>query len=496
MCRKRLPNIVYILADDMGYGDLSCLNRDSKLKTEHMDRVARQGLVCRDAHASSAVCTPSRYSILTGRYAWRSRLKKGVTGGWTPHLIEEGRMTVASFLKAQGYDTACVGKWHLGLDWAKAGPACEDVDFAQPITMGPTAFGFDTFFGIAASLDMPPYVYIANDRVTALPDRVTKNGDAMAFWREGPTGSDFRHEEVLPKCTAKAVSYIERHAGGSDPFFLYFPLPAPHTPILPTPEFQGRSGTNAYGDFVMMVDDVVGRVQAALEQSGLSEDTILIVTSDNGCSPRADFEGLAALGHHPSYRFRGYKADIYEGGHRIPLLVQWPARIKAGSVSDETVCLADLLATCADLYGMRLPADAGEDSVSNLPVWLGAEYAAPLREATVHHSIDGSFSIRKGKWKLEMCPGSGGWSAPRPGKEPPGAPPIQLYDLSADIGEQRNVCAEQPAVVEELTVLLTAYVRNGRSTPGHAQQNTGPYHWSQLNWFAAEIFARNDQMRG
>ena len=282
------------------------------------------------------------------------------------------------------------------------------------------------------------------------------------------------------------MNWIESCADQQAPFFLYFPLPAPHTPILPLAQFRGKSATNAYGDFCLQVDDVVGQIMSLLDRRGLAEDTIVIFTSDNGCSPMADFEELASVGHKPSYVFRGHKADIYEGGHRIPLLVRWPARIQPGRKTDETVCLIDLLATCADFLGVQLPDNAGEDSVSNLPIWTGKPVDGALREATVHHSIDGSFSIRKGNWKLEMCPGSGGWSYPRPGKECEGLPPIQLYDLSADIGERRNVFDSHPEIVAELKLLLTSYVENGRSTPGSKQGNTGGVEWEQLWWMLTQ----------
>lgn len=480
MAATERPNLVYIFADDMGYGDLSCLNEHSKIHTPRMDQVASEGIAFTDAHSSSAVCTPSRYSLLTGRYSWRSTLKRGVLFGYSPRLIEEGRMTVASYLRDHGYYTACVGKWHLGMDWQRTGQEPDDVDYEKPIPGGPTSVGFDYYFGISASLDMPPYVYIENDAATAVPDHETGNEDPKAYWRTGPTAPDFRHEEVLPKCTEKVCGIIEERAGSEEPFFIYFPLPAPHTPILPLPEFQGKSGTNEYGDFVLQVDAVVGRVLDTLAAAGVADDTIVVVSSDNGCSPRADFEELAAAGHDPSYVFRGHKADIYEGGHRIPLLVRWPSRIAAGSRCHRTVCLSDLLATMADLFGETLPDDAGEDSVSNLPLWDGGEEA--VREATVHHSIDGSFSIRRGGFKLEMCPGSGGWSYPRPGEEPAGSPPIQLYDLNQDIGERENLQDKRPQLVEELRALLTRYVRDGRSTPGAPQSNTGARHWPQLNW--------------
>ena len=475
----------------MGYGDLSCLNESSKIRTSHLDKMAQAGMVFEDAHATSAVCTPSRYSILTGRYNWRSRLKSGVLGGYSTHLIEPGRMTVPSFLKTYGYHTAMIGKWHLGWDWATidGNPASadgENVDFTGPVANGPDACGFDYYFGHCGSLDMPPYVYVEDGKATAQPDRVTEDTGKFTWWRKGPTASDFQHEDVLPNFTQRSVRYIEERAASDEPFFLYFPLPAPHTPILPTSEFRGKSGTNAYGDFCLQVDDVVGCIVDALNRSGVIDNTILIFTSDNGCSPQADLDELAGLGHHPSYVFRGHKADIYEGGHRVPLIVQWPEEIHAGLISAETVCLSDLLATCADILSTDLPDDAGEDSVSNLPVWRGKFLDNSLREATIHHSIDGSFSIRRDKWKLEMCAGSGGWSHPRPGEESEGLPPVQLYNLDADIGEKLNIYDKHPDVVKELKALLTQYVVNGRSTSGEKQGNTGPVEWEQLWWMLTQ----------
>lgn len=478
---SKKPNLIYILADDMGYGDLSCLNPDSKIHTEHLDHLAAEGMRFTDAHSSSAVCTPSRYSILTGRYNWRSTLKSGVLMGYDAQLIEDERMTAASFLRDKGYATGCIGKWHLGWTWARKGDSKEDVDFTQPISHGPTTCGFDSFFGIAGSLDMPPYVYVENERPTAIPDHETED-TGKRFWRKGPTAPDFVHEDVMPNLTRRACDFVRSHQ--DHPFFLYLPLPAPHTPILPTPEFQGKSGTNAYGDFCLMVDDVVGQVMETVRACGLEENTIIIFTSDNGCSPMADFDELAACGHHPSYVYRGHKADIYEGGHRIPLIIRWPESMPKGAVCDETVCLSDLLATLAEIHGEALPDNAGEDSVSNLCLWKGEN--KPVREATVHHSINGSFSIRQGQWKLELCPGSGGWSAPRPGEEPAGSPPIQLYDLTMDIGERHNVQGDHPAIVESLRKLLTQYVVDGRSTPGTPQPNTGPLRWPELNWLASQ----------
>ncbi|HUY89983.1 MAG TPA: arylsulfatase [Pirellulales bacterium] len=485
------PNIVVILADDLGYGDVKCLNPEGKIATPNMDRLAAGGMIFTDAHSSSSVCTPTRYGVLTGRYNWRSRLQSHVQGGCSPRLIEPGRMTVAAMLKQHGYRTAGLGKWHLGMDWAlkpgapKFGDNIEDgaagwnVDFTKPIANGPNSLGFDYYFGISASLDMVPYTFIENDHVVALPtiDKVypLMLGREGGKTREGPGAEEFDAMQVLPTLTEKAVGYIGQRAADAkagQPFFLYLPLNAPHTPILPTPEWQGKSGLNPYADFVMQTDATIGAVLDALDKHNLTGDTLVILTSDNGCSPQAKFDELLAKDHNPSYVFRGTKADIFDGGHRIPFIARWPGKIKAASTSDQLVCLTDVMATCAEIIGFKLPDDAGEDSVSLLPAFEGRA-TAPLREAVVHHSINGSFAIRQGRWKLELCPDSGGWSAPRPGqKGVAGLPPVQLYDLSQDIGERKNVEHEHPEIVARLTKLLEKYIANGRSTPGAKQKNT------------------------
>lgn len=457
------PNIIFIMADDMGYGDVAYLNQDGKIPTPNMDRLAKEGMVFTDAHSGSAVCTPTRYGVLTGRYCWRSRLKRGVLNGFSPALIEDGRMTVASLLKKHGYKTACVGKWHLGLGNDKK------TDYTKPLRPGPNDVGFDYFFGIPASLDMAPYCYVENDRPTMPPTDTVKGSPSPAFWRGGGIATDFKHIEVNPTLTQKTVEFIDKAAGQSPetPFFVYFPLAAPHTPIVPNKEFIGKSGIGVYGDFVCEVDWTVGQVMKALERNNLVENTLIILTSDNGCSPQANFKALAKHGHYPSYQFRGYKADIYEGGHRIPFIARWPKKVKPQTTCDETICLTDLMATAAEIAGQTLPDNAGEDSISILPALLGKKLDKPLREATVHHSINGSFSIRQGKWKLELCPGSGGWSDPKPKEaKKQNLPAVQLYDLSADIGERKNVCKQYPEVVKHLTALLEKYKQQGHSQPG------------------------------
>ena len=464
------PNIIYILADDLGYGDISAFNPNGKIQTKHIDQLAQNGIKFTDAHSNSAVCTPTRYSLLTGRYAWRTRLKKGVTWSWDTLLIDKGRTTVGTLLQKHGYHTACIGKWHLGLGWQT--DSAGTVDVRKPLRNGPNDVGFDYFFGIPAPLDIPPYVYIVNSRSTTQNiDTVDKN-EGKGLWRRGPIGDDLRHLDVLPTFTRKAVDHIRKRAKADQPFFLYFPLPAPHTPILPTPEFQGKSGINEYGDFVLMVDDVVGQIVQALEENQLIENTLVIVTSDNGCSPIAEFEELAEYGHDPSYIYRGHKADIFEGGHRVPFIAHWPKKIKAGQLSDQTICHTDLLATCAAILGDSLHHNEGEDSYNLLPLLLGKAQEKALREATVLHSVVGVFAIRKGKWKLIFGPGSGGWSYPTPAKAIElGLPPIQLYDLQQDSTEANNLAKNEPEIVEELTSLMNQYIDSGRSTRGPALQN-------------------------
>lgn len=486
------PNFIFILCDDLGYGDVQILNAQGKIPTPNMDRIGREGMIFTDAHTSSSVCTPTRYGVMTGRYNWRTKLQNGVLGGLSPRLIEQGRMTVASMLKSQGYATAVIGKWHLGMDWVRkdGGDVSEltiesreqvwNVDYSKPITNGPNSVGFDYYFGISASLDMVPYCFIENDHVTALPteDRNLEmmTGREGATTRQGPAAPGFTGYEVLPTLRDKAVGWIKERAADAKagkPFFLYLPLASPHTPILPNKEWQGKSGLNPYGDFVMETDAAIGTLLKTLDEEGLADDTFIVFTSDNGCSPSAKYDELLPKGHNPSAEFRGHKADIYDGGHRVAFMVRWPAGVKAGQKSAHLVCLTDFMATAADIIGYQVPETAAEDSFSFLPQLKG-EKREGLRPAIVHHSIGGYFAIRQDQWKLELCPGSGGWSAPRPGQEPAGSPPTQLYDLTADIAEQHNLVSQEPEVAARLTKLLEGYVTNGRSTPGTPQANAVP----------------------
>ena len=473
------PNIVFLLADDMGYGDPGCYNPESKIPTPHMDRLAAEGMRFTDAHSPSAVCSPTRYGVLTGRYCWRSRLTKGVLSGYSPALIEEGRATVASLLRDHGYRTAVIGKWHLGLDWTLRSrpednpyfdapdfgkPEGLEIDFSQPVRRGPNDVGFDYSYIIPASLDMAPYVYLENGRATELAGDHTEGiREGGVFWRAGEKGKSFDFLQVTPHFTERAVQFLVEHAAthAGQPFFLYFALPSPHTPWMPTPEAEGKSGAGKYGDFVVLVDQMVGRVAEALERTGLAANTLFIVTSDNGSdwTPKH----IEEFGHYSNHKMlRGRKRDAWEGGHRVPFIARWPGRVKPGSVSDETITLTDLMATAAEIASATVPETAGEDSYSILPVLTGQPLSGPLREATVHHSMDGMFSQRQGEWKLidGQGPGSNQWSGPQPG-DPPG----QLYNLADDISETKNLYRERPEIVERLKALLEKYKTQGHSRP-------------------------------
>jgi len=461
------PNIVFIMADDMGYGDLSCYGA-TKIKTPNMDSIAADGIRFTDAHSPSAVCTPTRYGVLTGRYCWRSKLKRGVLGGYSPALIDTNRLTVASLLKQQGYATACIGKWHLGLGSEKR------TDYNKPLVPGPNALGFDYFFGIPASLDMTPYCYVENDRPVAMPTEKIEAGKAEedGWWRAGAIAPGFKHVEVLPKLTEKAVDYIDAHAKKTPgkPFFMYFPLPAPHCPIAPADFVKGSSKAGGYGDFVVEVDWTVGQVIKALDRNKLAENTLIIVTSDNGSPARTKvkrdpYSMIEVFGHYPNGDLRGIKADIWDGGHREPFVARWPGKIPAKTTSNELICLTDLMATCAAIVGAELPENAAEDSYNILPALLGEKLDKPIRETIIHHSLSGVFAIRRGNWKLALGRGSGGFSSPKSIKPKPGEPKGQLYNLKEDPKEAKNLWLDRPDIVDQLTKLLEKYKKQGHSRP-------------------------------
>lgn len=454
---SRRPNIVYILADDLGWGDLRCYNPKSGVPTPHADHLAAQAMRFTDMHSPSAVCTPTRYGIMTGRYCWRGSLKNGVLNGYSPNLIEEERLTVPEMLKEQGYFTAGLGKWHLGLG------RDAKTDFTKALRPGPVTHGFDYYYGIPASLDMDPYLYFENDRTVEQPTATTPgvNQPRGVFWRGGGIAPGFSIPGVLPTLTDKAISILVDRAKKPDqPFFLYLALTAPHTPWVPEDKFRGRSTAGIYGDFVAAVDDTLGRVMKALDDTGLAGETLVIFTSDNGADWKVtDKEAFA---HRANADWRGEKADIWDGGHRIPFMARWPGQIKPNTVSQQLGCLTDLMATLAAITGYRVPHNAGEDSYNLLPVLKG-KASRPVRDSIIHHSINGVFSIRKGDWKLELGLGSGGFTVPAKEEPVPGGPIGQLYNLAVDPGETNNLWLERQDVVKSLTSLLDQQKAQGFS---------------------------------
>lgn len=458
---QQKPNIVYIIADDLGYGDVQALNPEKgKILTPQIDALAKEGMTFTDAHSASAVCTPSRYAVLTGRYAWRSRLQQGVLSGGDElePLIAENQLTVPAMLQKEGYKTAAIGKWHLGFkfvdDEGNAVPVYDGKKVIGPaigstVPNGPISRGFDSYIGFHHSRVMK--TVIQDDKVI----------DKMPPIK------------MLQFLAGHAEGYIENAAKTEEPFFMYLALNSPHSPVVPSEAWQGKSGMGAYADFVMETDDVVGRVLDALEKNGIADNTLVFFTSDNGCSAPVAKAGKLEkeFGHYPSADFRGYKSDIWEGGHRIPFIVKWPGQIEADSENDKLICQTSLMATCADIVGAHLDDDAGVDSYSILPM-LENKKAKTDYNLVVHHSINGKFSIRNKKWKLELTPGSGGWTGPTDNKAiKENYPDIQLYNMKKDVEETTNVYDKHPKRVKKMTAQLIEIVENGRTTSGDTQDN-------------------------
>jgi arylsulfatase A-like enzyme len=453
------PNIILFLADDLGYGDVSCLNPQSRITTPHMDRMAREGMIFTDGHSASSLCTPSRYAVHTGRYCWRTRLKSGLLWSWSPPLIEPERPTMASVLRSAGYRTWFVGKWHLGVGWklrdGSAPHPVNDVDpnaidFGGELSSGPHTLGFDHSYMITGSLNLPPYCFFADGRVTELP---TATYDALPRgWRHpGPRAPGYDQETCLLELTQRCDTLIDLHARSRDqtPFLLCFSMPSPHCPHVPRAPFQGATGHGAYADQVVEHDWSIGRVLAALDRNGLARDTLVVATSDNCADLSHRLE--ATCGHRSNHHFRGQKSDAWDGGHRVPLIASWPAGIRAGSSSSSLVSLTDWFATATKLAGAAVPTGAGPDSVDLSPLF--ADPTAKVRDSAIQHSGSGMFAVREGLWKLVKCRGSGGWSLPED-KVPADAPPAQLYEMGEDVVESRNRWSERPEVVARLEAIL------------------------------------------
>ncbi len=481
---QRDPNIIIILADDLGYGDPQVYNPESKIPTPNIDKLAEMGMRFTDAHTPSSVCTPTRYGLLTGRYAWRTELKKSVLWAWDKPLIAADRLTFPKMLKSKNYNTACIGKWHLGWRWPSdesdgyindtisigdfnlkgRNDLWKNIDFSKPLGGGPLEAGFDYYFGD----DVPnfaPYAFIENNEMTKIPDQIKPKD---MYGGPGPMTKGWNLEKVMPEITNRAVKYIKEQSQNKQPFFLYFALTAPHTPIAPTDNFKGKSEAGLYGDFVHEVDWSVGQIINVLKQTGEFENTLLIFTSDNG-SPQRDgidmggtIGSVKRYGHDPSKPWKGMKADIWEGGHRVPFIASWPGKIQANTVSDQVICLTDIISSVASILGISTVKGEMGDSVDISPILLGNDKL--VRESIVHHSIDGTFSIRKGEWKLILGKDSGGFSKSLKIKGIPVSTEGQLYRLTSDPTEQHNLYDEKPEIVSELTTLLNKYKSQGYSS--------------------------------
>ena len=484
------PNIIVIYTDDQGYGDASCLNPDAKFKTPNLDRLASEGMTFTDAHCSDTVCTPSRYGLLTGRYSWRTTLKRGVYGAEKECLIADGRTTLASLLKKQGYSTAMVGKWHLGMDF----PGHRgNRDWSKPVLDMPMDKGFDYFWGIPASMNYGVLAWFEGRHAKVPPTQYTQkkpNSIAISDYRIAPpyetkltkTGTtndlgvvrgqleiapDFVDSECLTRFTDKAIQWIEGQAKAArdgKPFFVYLPYTSPHKPVIPIDRFRGKSNAGAYGDFMIETDWHVGRILDSLDREQLAKDTLVIFTSDNG--PETTWKERAKrFSHQSNGIYREGKRSIYEGGHRVPMFIRWPAKVPASSQCDQPVCQTDLLATIAAITGYQLANNEGEDSDS-FETALTHPDTALNRVPMIHHSSQGGFAIRDGDWKLVMA-------TPKSKRE--------LYNLANDPREQKDVIRQNPEIATQLQEKITQIVLNGRSTDGKPQANDTAW-WSHLNW--------------
>lgn len=456
---QQRPNIVVILADDFGHGFVSSLYPGSKIQTPHLDRLAREGITFTDAHSGSGVCSPTRYGLLTGRYAWRTHLKTGVLKAYDPPLIEADRITLPAFLKRQGYHTACIGKWHLGWDWPRTGT--NDPDFTKPIANGPITRGFDYYFGTHVP-NQPPYCYIENDRTVGQPTAWKTENTLSTSGHPGPMLPGWKFDAILPGITERAISYLGERSKSKQPFFLYFPLTSPHEPVTPSAPYRGKSGLNPLADFVIETDAVVGQIMAALEKYNLATNTLVIFSADNGSNLTTGGKELQQKGHEPSAAFRDSKRSIYEGGHRVPFFARWPGKIKPGLKSDEIICLTDLFPTTAAILQTNLPSGAAPDGYNILPALLGEKTKKPIREATVHQSTEGLLAIRQGPWKL-ITPGYRVTTQAARRRNQPTS--MELYNLASDISETKDVAEQNPEVVQRLQALLSKYQREDRSVP-------------------------------
>jgi arylsulfatase A len=481
------PNIVIILADDLGYGDMHANNPErSKIATPNMDRLASEGMRFTDGHSSSGCCSPSRYTLLTGRYHWRTSLQSGIVGVWGKPLIAPERLTIGKLAQQEGYRTACIGKWHLGSQWpitgeqkkyftgfggkagggGKVSTTITDAHretwkevFAQPISGGPIERGFDEYFGTDVP-NWPPYCFIEQNRTVGIPSELLpaeklKNNQASL---QGPALPDWQLEDVLPALAERAETFIKTQSAAKTPFLLYLPLTSPHTPLAVNQEWKEKSGLKSdYADFVMETDHVIGRVLEAIKAAGVEQNTFVLFSSDNGCASYIGVPSLEAQGHFPSGPLREYKTSVYEGGHRVPFVVKWPGVVKAGSVCKQLVHQADTIATLAEILDVKLPENAGEDSFSMMPLLRGEE--RPIRTHSINTACAGTPSLREGAWKLVFAVDAAKKTR------------VQLYNLDEDIAERNNLADEQPDRVRSMKDTMEKLISNGRSTDGPPQKN-------------------------
>jgi arylsulfatase A-like enzyme len=482
------PNIVLILADDLGYGDVGCYNSTSRIPTPNIDRLAKQGMMFTDAHSSSTVCTPTRYSVLTGRMAFRTGMRSVFTGAGGPCLIEPDRLTLPGMLRTKGYTTALFGKWHVGMTFydATGEPINEDgldavkrIDYSRAITGGPVDRGFDAFFGTASCPTTDwLYAYIDGDGVPVPPTHILDRGPLPNHPyardnRPGMVAPDFDLEEVDLVFLEKSKEFLEAHAeeNPDKPFFLFHSAQGVHLPSFPADRFKGATESGPHGDFIFELDYIVGELMDTLEALGLAENTLVLFTSDNGPETLTTVHMRADQGHDGARPWRGMKRDQWEGGHRVPLIAHWPGKIAAGVTSDQIVSLTDIMATCAAIIDVDLPNEAAEDSFNILPVLLGEHKGDPVRRYTLQQTNRLELAIRRGAWKYLDHQGSGGnnydserLQAYRLEDTAPDAP-AQLYNLENDPGERNNLYFEHPEIVEELKSKLDEFESSGRSVP-------------------------------
>ena len=484
----RLPNIVFILADDLGHGDVSCYNPNSKVQTHNIDKLASQGIRFIDAHSSSTVCTPTRYSLLTGRMAFRTGMTGVFTGAGGPCLIEKGRLTLPQMLRQKGYVAACFGKWHIGLTFfdKEGKPINENglegvkrIDYSRSIPDSPIYRGFDHFFGTACCPTTDwLYAYIDGDRIPIPPKEILdRTGLPKHAYsrdnRQGMIASDYNLEEVDLVFLDKSRKFIEEHVKSKSdrPFFLFHSCQAIHLPSFAADPFKGQTKAGPHGDFIFELDSIVGELLKTIDRLGIADNTIVMFSSDNGPETTSVINMRKDYAHDGARPWRGMKRDQWEGGHRIPLIVRWPGKIKPGSMTDQMTSLTDIMATCAAIVGAEMPNNAAEDSYNMMSVLLGQQTNEPIRKYLVQQTISLALSIRRGRWKYLDHKGSGGNNYNNPSLKPYALPdsspdaPGQLYDLETDPGETRNLYYQHQAIVAELKHQLDKFVKEGRSCP-------------------------------